>query len=207
MRPTTRLLRRLRAARAPAAQQDAPAQDLVGPPCPLSNLRPVFYAPLFPTAQRTTAATPDRQPGKVHPYRVEEFRANPAAAQASAAKERRLQLVQQRFDAADLEWRLTRYRIDRFNQDFWSRTNALFLQQRDDFVRAALAAAPPSEPATAQVDLAPFYAQHLKHTKQAYAAYNKQLWRMQLSTMLPAAKAALRRWQWRWELWKATPRR
>ncbi|GAA6059544.1 hypothetical protein JCM10212_006042 [Sporobolomyces blumeae] len=26
-----------------------PSRDLVGPPCPLSNLRPVYYAPLFPS--------------------------------------------------------------------------------------------------------------------------------------------------------------
>lgn len=42
---------RRRAARAKGDPPDAlpPSRDLIGPPCPLSNLRPVYYAPLFPS--------------------------------------------------------------------------------------------------------------------------------------------------------------
>jgi hypothetical protein len=42
-----------RAAKGDAAPDAAliipPSRDLIGPPCPLSNLRPVYYAPLFPS--------------------------------------------------------------------------------------------------------------------------------------------------------------
>ena len=50
--------RRRPTATAPRAKGDAapdaaliipPSRDLIGPPCPLSNLRPVYYAPLFPS--------------------------------------------------------------------------------------------------------------------------------------------------------------
>ena len=46
---------RTRTARAKGDAPDAPGElippsrDLIGPPCPLSNLRPVYYAPLFPS--------------------------------------------------------------------------------------------------------------------------------------------------------------
>lgn len=44
---------RRRTAAAPPPQQRTelvpPSRDLIGPPCPLSNLRPVYYAPLFPS--------------------------------------------------------------------------------------------------------------------------------------------------------------
>lgn len=186
MRP----VRRVRAHKA-AQTNITGSRDLIGPPCPLSNLRPVYYAPLFPSSSQSAPAN-----HAVHPYRLQEFADSDHAALGRA--ERHLLALKQQLQTADLEWRLTRYRIDRFNQDFWAKTNAHFLRQRDAFV-AEQADKTGADPAT--VDLAPFYARHLADTKSAYARYNATLWKMQYATLWPALMAVLRRWRWQWAVW------
>jgi hypothetical protein len=191
--------------------QIPPSRDLIGPPCPLSNLRPVYYAPLFPSLHAAASSTPHSP----HPYSLAEFPT--ATLSAHSSRQRRLQRVQKQLHAEDLQWRLTRYRLDAFNQDFWARTNTQFLRARDayiarkeaeaalhgpdgaDFPPATSMAATPSE----DVDLAPFYAQHLEVTKKQYADYNAQLWKMQAALLWPAVKASLRKWRWRFEVWRA----
>ncbi|GAA6003313.1 hypothetical protein JCM10207_001857 [Rhodosporidiobolus poonsookiae] len=216
VKATKTLRRRLR----PSSQSHDPAnvlppsRDLIGPPCPLSNLRPVYYAPLFPhlhAAASSGALSP-------HPYSLAEFpttSSSPASARSQSQK--RLQRVQRELHARDLEWRLTRYRLDAFNQDFWARTNTDFLRARDAYIARKEAEAarhgpdgaafPPATSLAAtpteDVDLAPFYREHLQVTKKQYAAYNTQLWKMQAALLWPAVKAAGRKWRWRWEVWRA----
>ncbi|GAA5992401.1 hypothetical protein JCM11641_002733 [Rhodosporidiobolus odoratus] len=189
-----------------------PARDLIGPPCPLSNLRPVYYAPLFPLLHASASST-SLSP---HPYSLAEFPTTSVLSSRSR-KQQRLQQVQRELHAQDLEWRLTRYRLDAFNQDFWARTNTQFLQARDAYLarkEAEAARAGPDgatfPPATSMaatpsedVDLAPFYAEHLAATKKQYAEYNTALWRMQAALLWPAVRASLRRWRWKWEVWRA----
>ncbi|GAA6026728.1 hypothetical protein JCM8097_005818 [Rhodosporidiobolus ruineniae] len=196
-----------------------PSRDLIGPPCPLSNLRPVYYAPLFPALHAAASSTPTNP----HPYSLAEFpttsalSSSPSSSRASA-KQQRLQRLQRTLHARDLEWRLTRYRLDAFNQDFWARMNTQFLRARDGYIArqeaeaAALhgvdgAAFPPPTSAAAtpteDVDLAPFYAEHLAATKKQYADYNAQLWKMQAALLWPAVKAAGRKWRWKYEVWRA----
>ncbi|GAA5978620.1 hypothetical protein JCM10908_004426 [Rhodotorula pacifica] len=238
-----------------------PARDLIGPPCPLSNLRPVYYAPLFPslhspsgwgdlaaaveegsadTASRRTgeaAAAPPRR--KQHPYSLAEFPTlSPSSlpssqtSSAQAPRPERLESLRRRLHAQDLEWRWARYRFDAFNQGFWTRMNERFLRGRDAYLArldsdseadpvavrterdlgretfpprtSAAYPSSSSESASArEVDLSPFYAQHLADTKRAYADYNKQLWRLQAGLIGPAVRASLRNWRWKWEVWRA----
>lgn len=185
------------------ANTTPPAQDLIGPPCPLSNLRPVYYAPMFPELHSPPSFTRN-----LHPYRLQEFGTSSDAATLDP-KQQRLQSIKRQLHAADLEWRLTRYRVDQFNQDFWARTNTDFLKARDAYV-ARLPPRTDTEKGEARidrsptdVDLAPFYAEHLASTKKLYAAYNAQLWKMQAALLWPAINASVRRWKWRWEVWKA----
>ncbi|BGO97463.1 hypothetical protein NBRC10513v2_001452 [Rhodotorula toruloides] len=228
--------RRVRRALDPSAAILPPSRDLIGPPCPLSNLRPVYYAPLFPslhspsgwsTAMTAPSSSSSTIPSRPHPYSLAEFPSSAASSQSNP-RQARLHAVARSLHAKDLEWRLTRYRFDSFNQDFWAQMNTLFLRARDEYIarmereRAGLAAVraakegdvdaesfPPQVSAavagtgTEDVDLAPFYAEYLGKTKKAYAEYNKQLWRMQIEMLWPAVKASARRWKWKWEVWRA----
>ncbi|GAA5843557.1 hypothetical protein JCM11251_001655 [Rhodosporidiobolus azoricus] len=223
MRPSTTVAQSVKAGKTPrrrlrpsSTSHDSsalipPSRDLIGPPCPLSNLRPVYYAPLFPSLHSAASSTPSP-----HPYSLAEFPTTSSASTRSAKKQR-LHRVQRELHAQDLEWRLTRYRLDAFNQDFWARTNTQFLHARDAYIarkeaEAALHGPDGAEfpPATSMaatptedVDLAPFYAEHLAATKKQYADYNTQLWKMQAALLWPAVKASLRKWRWKWEVWRA----
>lgn len=171
-----------------------PSVDWIGPPCPLSNLRPVYYAPLFPSLH----SAPSIQKNQ-HPYSPQEFASSSSALDTT---QQRLQQLKRKLHAQDLEWRLTRYRFDQFNQHFWSKTNTSFLLARDAYV-ARLSPSSSSTGAISDVDLAPFYAEHLRETKKVYAEYNAQLWKAQAGLLWPALKAVARGWKWRWEVWKA----
>ncbi|KPV75689.1 uncharacterized protein RHOBADRAFT_43113 [Rhodotorula graminis WP1] len=120
-----------------------PSRDLIGPPCPLSNLRPVYYAPLFPSLHAVASPSSSSTPSSsraAHPYSLSEFpTASPSSSSSSTSSARakklaRLRDVQHELATADLAWRLARYRLDAFNQAFWARHNAEFLRQRDAFL-------------------------------------------------------------------------
>lgn len=176
-----------------------PAVDLIGPPCPLSNLRPVYYSPLFPSLHSPPSISKNQ-----HPYSPQEF-ASSHSAPLYDHRQQRLHQLKRKLHAQDLEWRLTRYRFDQFNQHFWARTNTSFLLARDAYVANLDPSSTNSSSAgtVSDVDLAPFYAQHLKDTKKVYAEYNAQLWKAQARLLWPALKAVARGWKWRWEVWKA----
>ncbi|BGP37704.1 hypothetical protein JCM10450v2_001629 [Rhodotorula kratochvilovae] len=188
-----------------------PSRDLIGPPCPLSNLRPVYYAPLFPSLH----TAPPGGAGAAHPYSLSEFPTSSPSSSSSSARQARLQRLKRSLASADLAWRLTRYRLDAFNQGFWARQNTAFLRARDAYLARASSAdgegeAYPPGPSAAlrlgkgeDVDLAEFYAEYLERTRAEYAEYNTQLWRMQAALLWPAVKAAGRKWRWRWEVWRA----
>ncbi|GAA6050122.1 hypothetical protein JCM3770_001383 [Rhodotorula araucariae] len=204
VRPPPRTPRR-RVRPSPAATLLPPSRDLIGPPCPLSNLRPVYYAPLFPALHAAPTATPTP-----HPYSLSEF---PTSSSGLSARRARLERLERTLAASDLAWRLTRYRLDAFNQAFWARQNTAFLRARDAYLaRVPSDEAYPPGPSAAvrlggpggeDVDLAAFYADYLERTRAEYAEYNTQLWRMQAALLWPALKAAARKWRWRYEVWRA----
>ncbi|CEQ39887.1 SPOSA6832_01471, partial [Sporobolomyces salmonicolor] len=191
-----------------------PSRDLIGPPCPLSNLRPVYYAPLFPSLHSPSswsASPPSSSPARTtsHPYSLSEFASTSLSSSRDPAQQR-LQRLKHQLHAQDLEWRLTRYRLDAFNQAFWARMNTAFLRARDEYLSRGSDGAEWSDGTgtaaqqmTEDVDLAPFYKEHLERTKKEYASYNWELWRMQAGLLWPAVKAAGRRWRWKAEVWRA----
>lgn len=171
--------------------------ELPADPAPpqLSNLRPVYYAPLFPELHSSP-----KRPTTLHPYSLAEFPSHSASAQS--LKQLRLHALKQELHAADLAWRLHQYRVDAFNQAFWVRTNTAFLRAKERWVDKH-AASLPANTREEDLDLSGFYKEHLERTKREYAEYNAQLWRLQASLVWPAVKAAARGWRWKWELWKA----
>jgi hypothetical protein len=83
-RPTSLALRRLR-----LLHSSAPTANYVGPPDPVSNIRPVLYNDL----SSTTAESPQ------HPYSLDEFRNDS--------------------DTLEYQWKLQRQQLDVFNDAFW----------------------------------------------------------------------------------------
>jgi hypothetical protein len=88
--------------------------------------------------------------------------------------------------------------------------NTQFLESRDRYVASnplTIEAGGGGSTATLgtseDVDLAPFYAQHLARTKKAYQEYNTKLWRMQAKLIGLAVKDVMRRMRWNWAVWWA----
>lgn len=73
------------------------ASNLIGPPDPLSNLRPVLYTDLPPSSQ----------PRPRHPYSLSEFTGGT--------------------QDHNLQWRLQRQALDAFNHNYWTDVGFLFL--------------------------------------------------------------------------------
>ncbi|GAA5954398.1 hypothetical protein JCM3765_004447 [Sporobolomyces pararoseus] len=217
--PTKTPRRRARSSNIPS--NVPPSRDLIGPPCPLSNLRPVYYAPLFPSlhnpstwstsfasSSSSSAETSPSVTANPHPYSLSEF---PSSSLSRSPKQQKLFRLKQKLHSEDLEYRLARYRFDNFNQDFWVRMNTQFLESRDRYVatnpnistQAGGGVDSSGFGRTEDVDLAPFYAQHLARTKKAYQEYNTKLWRMQAKLIGLAVRDVIRRIRWNWAVWWA----
>ncbi|KAI9509613.1 hypothetical protein F5148DRAFT_1011988 [Russula earlei] len=76
------------------------ASDYVGPPDPVSNIRPVLYDDPGSTSANRAAASPP------HPYSLDEFRDDS--------------------DTLEYQWKLQRQQLDTFNHAFWRDTNTRF---------------------------------------------------------------------------------
>jgi hypothetical protein len=83
-RPTSLVLRPLR-----LFHSSKPTANYVGPPDPVSNIRPVLYHDLDPTGVESPR----------HPYSLDEFR--------------------QDSDTLKYQWKLHRQQLDAFNDAFW----------------------------------------------------------------------------------------
>jgi hypothetical protein len=83
-RPTYLVLRTVRLFHA-----SKPTANHVGPPDPVSNIRPVLYHDLDPTSVESPR----------HPYSLDEFR--------------------QDSDTLEYQWKLQRQQLDAFNDAFW----------------------------------------------------------------------------------------
>jgi hypothetical protein len=77
---------------------------LVGPPHPISNLRPVIYPSPSPRSTDASGSSPSLN----HPYSLREFAGNAADT-----------------DEFDLHFRLQRAALDKFNHDFWADVRSL----------------------------------------------------------------------------------
>ncbi|TRM63120.1 hypothetical protein BD626DRAFT_557623 [Schizophyllum amplum] len=120
-------------ARAPRIRRSlhvtARRDDKIGPPHPISNLRPVIYSDAPPASQRLP-----------HPYSLHEFDEDPARAKTDY----------------DLRWKLARQDLDNFNHNFWLDSNGRFEAARQEVLAALPTDAPPLDKEDA---LSEFYRQ------------------------------------------------
>jgi len=70
----------------------------VGPPDPVSNIRPIIYDDQPPEDSAHSKSSP------THPYSLDEFEGNPS----------------------DYQWRIERKRLDAYNHAFWTESNSRF---------------------------------------------------------------------------------
>ncbi|WVF66838.1 hypothetical protein IAT40_001580 [Kwoniella sp. CBS 6097] len=137
---------------------DAPISgvDLVAPPDPISNIRPIIYA-----------SKPRINPSTNSPYSASEFPTGLSAGDV-------------RLENMELEWRLRRERVDLMNHRFWATTNANFEAQKAH----RLSLLPPaSDPPTEEDDrrredaLTQFYADWQIANQERQIKWVKEWWR------------------------------
>ncbi|OCF45050.1 hypothetical protein I317_01101 [Kwoniella heveanensis CBS 569] len=130
--------------------------DLVAPPDPISNIRPIIYA-----------SKPRINPSTNSPYSASEFPAGLIAGDV-------------RLENMELEWRLRRERVDLMNHRFWATTNASFEAQKAH----RLSLLPPaSDPPTEEDErrrqdaLTQFYADWQIANQERQVRWVKEWWR------------------------------
>ncbi|KAJ7774889.1 hypothetical protein B0H16DRAFT_1659979 [Mycena metata] len=79
-----------------------PVHDRVGPPHPISNMRPIIYDEETPASK-----------SRFHPYSLHEFDPRPTS-------------------PYHLQWKLQRQQLDEFHHAFWLESNTRFERGKDD---------------------------------------------------------------------------
>ncbi|PWY99496.1 hypothetical protein BCV70DRAFT_207086 [Testicularia cyperi] len=126
-----------------------PGADMVGPPDPLSNLRPVRYGSAFEESSSSSSAGPssssrstDASLSITHPYSLNEFTSSSSGSStlswANAQGKGRghsvyFEKLLEKLEAAELAHKLRLARADNFNQRFWQDNNARFIQALSEF--------------------------------------------------------------------------
>ncbi|WFD20438.1 hypothetical protein MCAP1_002682 [Malassezia caprae] len=148
--------------RAAVAVRRAPRlwpQAYVGPPDPVSNLRPVVYS------------EPQARPTALHPYSLEEFTAPARAEPASNALVRYADHLLGQLEAVKMHARLQSMWLDQFNQRFWFDNNVRFTRALEEYT----AQVAPQGDATLEL-LAPFYREWHFVNAARLRHYNRTLW-------------------------------
>ena len=137
-------------------------QAYVGPPDPVSNLRPVVYSE--PQVRPKSA---------LHPYSLEEFtaRAQTQRGRSSSALVRYADHLLGQLEAVSMHARLQSMWLDQFNQRFWFDNNVRFTRALEEY-KAHVA---PQGDATLEL-LAPFYREWLVVNAKRLRHYNHTLW-------------------------------
>ncbi|WWD16732.1 hypothetical protein CI109_101163 [Kwoniella shandongensis] len=128
--------------------------DLVAPPDPLSNIRPIIYA-----------SKPITRPSSNSPYSASEF--------PSDGSDSRLENM-------ELEWRLRRERVDLTNHRFWATTNANFnaqLAHRLSLLPKASDPPTPEDTKRHEDCMTQFYADWQMANQERQVAWVKDWWR------------------------------
>lgn len=192
---------------------------MVGPPDPISNLRPVRYGSAFEEAassSSTSSQTSSQQSAALsmsHPYSLHEFTTSgdpsfggwPASTRRKRAASPSLyfERLLAKLEEAELAHKLRMARADNFNQRFWQDNNARFIQALSEFrsrtgsskAVATLKGAQESELDLDSDSLATFYSAWLKANAARHRAYNRQLWLQTFGDLAPAARyQGLRAW-------------
>lgn len=178
-------------------------QMYVGPPDPVSHLRPVVYASNEEREQAGGART-------AHPYSLAEF-SQPLGRIAGARGGAGAQLggplgayhgrMLQRLEAARLDARLQSIWLDQFNQRFWTDNNARFERALTEYEAqgAQGAAVEPPQERTAR-----FYRAWLAANATRLRAYNHMLWDASVSVVTAQVRLAVVQWYTRVVEWAAS---
>lgn len=154
----------------------------IGPPDPLSNLRPVVFG------VRDTAAAPRTARPSAHPYSLAEFSVPPTAAPRNPLAQYAHRLGD-RLEAAQLQARLQTMWLDQFNQRFWTDNNARFQRALAEYEHTSghVVGEAPLE------NIAPFYRAWLAANAARLRNYNRALWVATARVVAAQAHCALLR--------------
>lgn len=193
---------------------------MVGPPDPISNLRPIRYGSAFEEVSSTpsSSSSPDSSAAlsMSHPYSLHEFTSSGSSNFGGFSRSHRkspslyFESLLAKLEEAELAHKLRMARADSFNQRFWQENNARFIQALSEFrsrtaSSKAVATLPKTEASTVNAQeneldldsdsLATFYSAWLKANSARHRAYNRQLWRQTFGDLAPAARyQGLRAW-------------
>ncbi|KAL5489907.1 hypothetical protein ACEPAI_4739 [Sanghuangporus weigelae] len=160
---------------------------LVGPPDPVSNLRPVIYDEVesIPSwrkrkgkgkegdsvvelggGENTSSLVKRKQATTSHPYQLDEFSGDPL----------------------DYQWRLERSRLDAYNHAFWKDSNTRFETAK----QAVLSSLPEdASPETREAALSEFYGKWLQQEHERLRGYSNEWNRRNFGGIMLAARAAI----------------
>ncbi|ETS62187.1 hypothetical protein PaG_03756 [Moesziomyces aphidis] len=141
-----------RSSRRSARFTSRPGADMVGPPDPISNLRPVRYGSAFEEAASSSSASPNDASSQMgssaslsmsHPYSLHEFTTsgdsnlgwsgNHARRRGTRSPSVYFERLLAKLEEAELAHKLRMARADNFNQRFWQDNNARFIQALSAF--------------------------------------------------------------------------
>ncbi|CAD6951540.1 unnamed protein product, partial [Tilletia laevis] len=170
---------------------------LVGPPDPISNLRPIRY--VSPLDRRVLPSSGAQQEGAIsHPYSLSEFstghqhqhqQSQTTGTRAHRGAELEIepspyfQSLQSRLESASLAHRLRSSRAHTFDQRFWSDNN-------HRFARDLAASSTPHSPSPSETgeNNAEFYTAWLSANADRHRAYNRVLVRRTFRDLAPEAR-------------------
>ena len=164
-------------------------QAFVGPPDPVSNLRPIVYK------------EPQTRPASVlHPYSLDEFTAPAQAPRGSSTRAltRYADQLLGQLEAVKMHTRLQSMWLDQFNQRFWLDNNVRFTRALEEYISQVA----PRGDATLEM-LAPFYREWLVVNERRLRHYNRTLWVATYKTIGAQMRLALLQGYTRIVLWIA----
>ncbi|KAK7014838.1 hypothetical protein R3P38DRAFT_1414061 [Favolaschia claudopus] len=138
-----------------------PICDRVGPPHPISNMRPMIY-------DENNSDTPAPTSSVNHPYSLHEFDPEPTS-------------------PYKLQWKLQRQQLDEFHHSFWLESNTRFERGKEE----ALARLPAASTALdKERALSEFYRQWLEREHPHTDAYTDEWRQRNAASLILAARVA-----------------
>ncbi|KAJ3779260.1 hypothetical protein FB446DRAFT_613250, partial [Lentinula raphanica] len=140
-------------------------RHLVGPPDPISHLRPIIYDDVTPLSSPAVIN---------HPYSLHEFDPEPA----------------RNSNAYEMQWKLQRQQLDDFSQNFWLDSNTRFESAKEAVLTSLPATFTPLDKENA---LSEFYKQWLLQESDRVDEYSKTWRARNWANIILAARVAYSR--------------
>lgn len=147
--------------------------DLVGPANPVSNLRPVYFAPLFPAANWKAG-------NSLHPYSLNELH-------SAVSLPPQLVELRERLAAEDLQYRMMLSAHEKRSSNFWSDINTRYTAAK----------------AQSDMDEDDFDRLWSQDHQVEYRTYHRMFYKGQFGMVWPSARDQWRRLRWRAACWRA----